>query len=53
MTTDDTELTRVDVVLEDRYCSVSDCAGRLLVYDRENDDAWVRSDLAVEVDDVR
>jgi hypothetical protein len=43
MDADDAETTRSDLELEDRYGSVTDCTGRLLVYDRENADAWVRS----------
>ena len=47
---DDAELTRADVELEDRYRAVTDATGRMLVVDTENDDAWVRSNAAVDVE---
>jgi hypothetical protein len=46
----DCEATRADVELADRYASVTDCTGRLLVYDVDNPDAWVRSDDVIDLD---
>ena len=51
MYADDGETARPDVELDDRYANVTDCTGRLLVYDVENPDAWVRSDDAVDLAD--
>jgi len=51
MYADDAETTGADVELEDRYGSVTDCTGRILVYDLENADAWVRSETALELDE--
>lgn len=43
--------TRADVEPAGRYASVTDCTGRLLVYDVANPDAWVRSDDVVDLSD--
>jgi hypothetical protein len=48
---DDAETTRADVELEDRYGSVTDCTGRILVYDLENADAWVRSSEILDLEE--
>lgn len=53
MSETDREPTRADVVLEDRYGWISDCTDRLLIYDLENEDAWVRSDTVVALDEHR
>jgi hypothetical protein len=33
----------------DRYAAFSDGTGEVVVYDTENDDAWVKCDAAVEL----
>lgn len=48
MSANDSGPTRADVELEGRYAAVSDCTGRTLMYDLENDDAWIRSDAALD-----
>lgn len=53
MSETDRRTTRADAVFEDRYGSVSDCTGRLLIYDLENPDAWVRGDVIVPLDEHR
>ena len=51
MRADDAEPTRADAELANRYTSVTDCTGRTLVVDVENEDAWVRSDRTVDVEE--
>lgn len=36
-----------------RYGSVDDCTGRLLIYDLENTEAWVRGDASVSLEGYR
>jgi hypothetical protein len=50
MYADDGETARPDVELDDRYANVTDCTGRLLVYDVENPDAWVRMEFVSGID---
>lgn len=53
MSAPDRPTTRDDGPPVDRYGSVCDCTGRLLVYDLENPEAWVRGDRIVDLDEYR
>jgi len=49
----DEEPTRADAEFADRYATIGDCTGRTLLLDVGNDDAWVRSDTVLAVEDWR
>lgn len=53
MSETDRPTNRIDDAPEGRYGSISDCTGRLVIYDLENADAWVRGDVILDLDEHR